>query len=103
MIKPTVGRIVWYYPENGGRKRPRAAMIVDVHSDRLVNIALWNDVGVPDSDPPRSVRLLQDDDERPLGRFCEWMPYQKGQAAKTEALEERLPAEPEPEKAPSPA
>jgi hypothetical protein len=26
----------------------------------------------------------------PQGSFCEWMPYQQGQAAKTEALEQKL-------------
>jgi hypothetical protein len=30
-----------------------------------------------------SIQLLQDDDARPdIGHFCEWMPYQLGQAAK---------------------
>jgi hypothetical protein len=34
--------------------------------------------------------LIQDGDERPDGCFAEWMPYQKGQAAKTEQLENTL-------------
>jgi hypothetical protein len=37
--------------------------------------------------PRTSVWLRQDDDPPPTGMYCEWMPYQKGQAAKTEALE----------------
>jgi hypothetical protein len=37
------------------------------------------------------VPLMQDGDEQPWhGNFAMWMPYQKGQAAKTEALEARL-------------
>lgn len=38
------------------------------------------------SDPPTSVLLLQEGNERPSGGgFCEWMPYQIGQAKKHEA------------------
>lgn len=34
-----------------------------------------------------AVHLWNGEGERPLHRYCEWMPYQKGQAAKTEELE----------------
>jgi hypothetical protein len=37
-----------------------------------------------------SVQLLQDDDVSLGGTTAEWMPYQKGQAAKTEALEAQV-------------
>jgi hypothetical protein len=37
-----------------------------------------------------SVPLHQLENERPNGMYCEWMPYQQGQAAKTEALEAKL-------------
>jgi hypothetical protein len=37
-----------------------------------------------------SVRLVQDGDVIPGGAYCEWIPFQKGQAAKYEALEKRI-------------
>ena len=88
MISPTIGRIVLYRP--GGESGPsHAAIIVEVHSDRCVNLACFNDQG--GSYPMTSVSLIHDGDD-PFNYFeyCEWMPYQKGQAAKTEALEKEL-------------
>ena len=92
MIKPTPGRVVWYMPGTerealGGGDDVLAAIITYVHSDRLVNLTVF---GVDGTVHPRtSVKLLQDDEmEDYLGQpHAIWMPYQKGQAAKTEALE----------------
>lgn len=48
-MKPTVGRIVHYYPTTNDRfgemGKPIAAVIVAVHSDECVNLRL-----IPDSD-----------------------------------------------------
>ena len=89
MIKPTVGRVVWFY--TGVVKEPCAAIIAKVHSDRMVNLMVIDEDGDPYGQT--SVRLLQDDD-KPAGEafWCAWMPYQLGQAAKTEAAEDRLAA-----------
>ena len=95
MIKPTVGRVVLFHPpanEAAVDFAPAeicAALVCYVHSDRLVNLAVFDADGRPHSFT--SVELIQDGEPAPVhyGRYCEWMPYQKGQAAKTEeAIEE---------------
>jgi hypothetical protein len=92
MIQPTIGRVVWFTPSsNSGSEdfapgAPLAAIVAHVHGDRMVNLAVFDANGVAHS--RTSVTLLQDDDTPPEGGyFAEWMPYQKGQAAKTEAPE----------------
>lgn len=87
MIKPTVGRVVWYYSE-ADQPQPNAAIIAFVWSDTVVNLAVIDRNGV--SNPQTSVLLYQGEGEKPTHHFCEWMPYQQGQAAKTEALEKKL-------------
>lgn len=84
MIKPTIGRVVWYF-EAPATPEPRAALVSYVHGDRCVNLAVFNANG--ENFGATSVPLQQDGDPMPIGCRCEWMPYQKGQAAKTEALE----------------
>ncbi|VTT96590.1 Uncharacterized protein OS=Pseudomonas aeruginosa VRFPA03 GN=M770_13480 PE=4 SV=1 [Gemmataceae bacterium] len=96
MIKPTIGRVVHYVPKDdkyafghclqGGQ--PHAAIITAVHSDSMVNVAVFDRNGK--TFPACSVQLFQDKPEQPYGDYCTWMEYQKGQAAKTEALEAKL-------------
>lgn len=86
MIKPTVGRVVWYYSAQDAE--PHAAMITKVWGDRCVNLAIFNESGTPYSNT--SVTLLQDGDAIPAHCHATWMPYQKGQAAKTEELQAQL-------------
>lgn len=102
MIEPSHGRIVWYTParksgdfDSDGpitqhdKTKPLAAMVVHVWGDRMVNLVVFDSNGAAWG--RTSVALLQDDDPKPEGgRFCSWMPYQKGQAAKTEATEKLL-------------
>lgn len=97
MIIPTVGRVVWFWPnakEPGyvtGGLQPLIGLIAHVHNDRLVNLAVFDANGTPLKSPVTSCKLLQEDDLKPdVGSFCSWMPYQKGQAAKTEALEAKV-------------
>lgn len=96
MITPTVGRVVWYY-EHGAvdgepKTRPCAAIIAYVHFDTMINIAYFDHNGYAKC--AQSVQLLQDDDRMSNHNpFCCWMPYQKGQAAKTEALEKQIRTE----------
>lgn len=89
MIKPTIGRIVWYWPTTPDTQ-PRAAIVTRVWSDTCVNLAIFDPNGNAMSNPPTSVLLLQEGNERPSGGgFCEWMPYQIGQAKKHEAESEK--------------
>lgn len=88
VIKPTVGRVVWFFPsgkshENGDQ--PQAALVTHVWSDTCVNLAVFDSNGRPMTDPPTSVLLLQEGNEVPTGgNYCMWMPYQVGQAKKYE-------------------
>jgi hypothetical protein len=88
VIKPTIGRVVWFWDRSADMPRQpqaHAALVTYVHSDTMVNLVVFDAGG--NSHPRTSVHLLQEDCEAPVGPYCEWMPYQKGQAAKTEALE----------------
>lgn len=89
MITPTIGRVVWFTPENSDVLKPRdhqplAAIIAHVWSDTCVNLAVFDSNGV--SHNRTSVYLVQDETVMPTHGFCQWMPYQKGQAAKTEQV-----------------
>ena len=101
-ITPTVGRIVWYRPKasdelarNGNE--PLAAVICCVWSNTCINIAGFDANGQPFA--RTSVLLLQPGDElestegHPGNGYAEWMPYQRGQAQKAEALEAELKAQ----------
>ena len=86
-MKPTIGRIVWYHPTPG---ITHAAQIAAVHSDICVNLGVLNEFG--EQYAVRSVPLAREDDEKPtVGNWCEWMPYQVGQA-KVHAAEIPAPA-----------
>lgn len=95
MIKPTVGRVVWYTPSNDQRIKGEpddqvcAAIITYVWSDTMVNLMVMTPNGAPYG--VTSVDLVHDG-AKSGGRWCTWMPYQKGQAAKTEAAEAKLAA-----------
>lgn len=89
VIKPTVGRIVWYWPgatdpgiDNGDQ--PLAAIVTHVWSDSCINLSAFGQDGTPHG--RKSVTLIQEGEGRdPDNSFAEWMPYQKGQAAKHDA------------------
>lgn len=94
MIKPSIGRVVWYHPSQDQlikgepTGQPCAAIVTYVWGDRMVNLTVMTPNGAAYG--VTSVDLVQDGDATPNGRYCEWMPYQKGQAAKSEALEKQL-------------
>lgn len=98
MITPTIGRIVWYHKSKDqmhidayDNDQPLAAIVAYVWSSGLVNLMVIDHNGR--NHFVVSVELLQDGGIAPEGgRYCEWMPYQKGQAAKTERLMERAQA-----------
>ncbi len=94
MIKPTVGRVVLYNP---GPEDPfgavaggdaQAAIICHVLSDDCVNLAVFGPNGVQYS--RTSVYLRQEGGSVPFRPYAEWMPYQIGQAKKTEELQRQL-------------
>lgn len=92
MIKPTVGRVVWYYPKghtNG--EQPHAAIIAHVWSDTCVNLAIFDANGQPYPPGKTSILLVQEGAPIPTGGdYCTWMPYQMGQAQRTEQAEKAL-------------
>lgn len=93
MIKPTIGRVVWFWPVGlpigsafiyRGDGQPCAALISFVWSDRLVNLSVMDHNG--NQHAFTSVILIQEGDEKPgAGDFCSWMPYQMGQAKREES------------------
>jgi len=105
-IMPTNGRIVWYTPyknerlspygmatqhDKDGKAIPLAAQVCAVWGPRCVNLLVTDLHGR--TFPVTSRTLLQDGDPAPEhGGYAEWMPYQKGQAAKTEAAQAQVDA-----------
>lgn len=96
VIPPTVGRKVWFWPQGCNfmkdmqpftpiclSNQPLDATVVYVWGDRLVNLLVLDHQG--NAFPVTSVTLVQEGDEPPTGAYCEWMPFQKGQAAKADA------------------
>lgn len=88
MIKPSIGRVVWFTPGKTDSalnfsNQKLAALVTYVHSDRCVNLAVFDANGNGFS--RTSVTLLQDEDVgNEGGYYAEWMPYQIGQAKKAE-------------------
>lgn len=97
IITPTIGRKVWYRHDgfqttdiNGGQinvvsydYQPMDATVIYVWHDRMVNLRITDHAG--NTFALSSVHLVQQGDVTPGYRYCEWMPYQKGQAAKAAA------------------
>jgi len=89
MIQPTVGRVVHYYRDRDSEVQ--VALIAHVNEDGTVNLAVFDHHGNPEPRPGR-VMLVQEGNPVPVGHHCTWMPYQLGQAAKTQQLERRYGA-----------
>lgn len=91
-IKPTVGRVVWFWPPVQPQAgignvlylgQPFAATVAAVCDEdgRRINISYVDHEGNPWS--RRAVELIQEGEAEPEGGiFCSWMPYQVGQAKK---------------------
>ena len=85
MIKPTIGRVMWYWPDKESRgDQPWAAFVTYVHGDNIVNLCVFTPNGVPTS--TTSVPVVQDGSPFTAGDspYVRWMPYQIGQAKKHE-------------------
>lgn len=91
IIKPTVGRKVWYRPSKSDKvgpipmvtagDQPLDATIIAVWGDRMINVLVTDTMGK--QFPVLSVTLIQPGDNPvvdaegvPVGRYCEWLPYQ---------------------------
>lgn len=84
MIKPSIGRVVLFHP-NKKSELVFPALVCFVHNDSLINVGGFDNNG--NAYGATSVPLLQEGDEAPnVGAYAEWMPYQVGQAKKTEEL-----------------
>lgn len=82
MIKPTVGRVVWFYTyiPGQGYKGPQAALVAYVHSDTMLNLSVADENG--NMQGRISIQLIQEGQPVPQYDHCTWMPYQIGQAKK---------------------
>ena len=76
----------------GDPSQPLAAVVAYVHSDTMVNLTVWDQNGLQFD--VCSVPLVQDGARSGSSFYAAWMDYQKGQAAKTEALESQLAGKP---------
>ena len=91
MIKPTVGRVMWYWRRGSHPSdAPLPVLVNVVCDDNTVHVAGFDAEGQPFS--ARQVAIQQDAAKHghPAGEDCpdqwvEWMPYQQGQAAKADA------------------
>jgi hypothetical protein len=88
MIEPTPGRVVWYHPAGSHpTAQPHAAHVAFVHDAGLVNLMVISHDGI--AYPATEIPLLQGGEQLAEGMaprgYAEWMPFQKGQAAKTDA------------------
>ena len=84
MIKPTVGRVVWFWPSWDEQVHPQvdgqphAATIAHVHSDTMVNLSVVDASGRQYG--ATSVQLFDAGTEQTSGYYATWMPFQQGQA-----------------------
>jgi hypothetical protein len=92
-IIPTVGRIMLYhYAGHSQNTTPWASIVTCVYGEDLVNICAFDEAGTPS--PRVRVPVVQEGSKYTAGAspYVSWMEYQKNQAAKYEALEEKLKA-----------
>lgn len=90
-IIPTVGRIMLYHHMGHNPSiAPWAAIVCGVPNEDQVNICAFDDGGQPM--PRMLVPVVQEGSRYTAGPspYVCWMEYQKNQAAKYEALEEKL-------------
>ncbi len=87
IIEPTVGRVVWYRPPSNSARpgftaypdQPCAATVAYVHNSSFVNLSVTDHTGRQHA--ITSVPLVQAHEPKPeYGFYCEWMPFQVGQA-----------------------
>lgn len=77
VIKPTVGRVVWFHPEceypditQHNPKQPLAGIVAYVLSDRIVNLAVFDQEGRQHA--ATTVLFVQGDVQPDGGAWAEW-------------------------------
>jgi hypothetical protein len=91
MIKPTIGRVVWVWRnQTEDPSQPEAATVVFVNSDISVNVIGHSKHGRIFFLGDLLLKQDEDTNQIPPWPYAEWMPYQKGQAQKTEELEKQI-------------
>ncbi len=95
VIKPTTGRVVYHVAPECRKEDPFVAHICHVNADGTVNIVYYDHSGIYHR--RLNVPMVQDGEQPPVTNtnYCFWMPYQLGQAAKTEAAEAKTNASPQ--------
>jgi hypothetical protein len=97
VIYPTIGRIVHFYPSfDCGiphvEGSPLSAMIVDVISENIVSLTVWDKIG--HSYPFPGAALVQPEavekGDIPKCSYCTWMPFQVGQTPGSQELLNRI-------------
>lgn len=91
MITPTVGRVVLYHAPGVSMDEAWPALICKVNSDDNINVGGFKANGQPFADT--NVMLHSDPESYGNpggGSWAQWMPYQLGQAVKSEELEKQL-------------
>lgn len=85
MIKPSIGRVVLFFSSSKDftkdSEQAEPALVSYVHSDVLVNLAIFNSSG--GNYGRTSVRLVQPEEAKPTdgSSYATWMDYQIAQAA----------------------
>jgi hypothetical protein len=85
-IKPTVGRVLWYYPQSNEPmvrhdNQPCMALLCWPNGTTAVNLLVIDHFG--NVFPVMDAELVQEGDAVPgAGGYAAWMPYQVGQAKK---------------------
>lgn len=89
-MKPSIGRVLWYWPAGVNCKaegaQPYPCLISYVHSGRVVNVGGFTREGAHFQDT--NVMLLNDIASygNPTGEaWCQWMPYQHAAQAAQDA------------------
>lgn len=95
VIAPSIARNIWFYPAvDDGRHedgQPFAAIVAGVNDDGTINLGVFARDGSPYG--ATNVRLVQEGE--PIDHdaaHAAWMPYQRGQAPSSSAVEGRLQA-----------
>lgn len=90
MPKPSIGRVVWVFPDGHDRgAQPLAGLIAYVHSDNLINVGVHDQEGR--NMPMTQVRLIPAGEDIPERGHCAcWMPYQIEQANKNQAETDKI-------------
>lgn len=103
-ITPSIGRKVWFYPDENciqslaatrENDHPFDATIISVHDDGTVNLAVHDHVGHHFA--KLDVPLWDFRSEQPTGCYATWMPYQIQQAQAEAAPAKKASKKAEPE------